>query len=353
MPLKDSPWSMMSRPWLSILLPTYNGAAHLPDALSSLRSQRLADVEILAVDDNSEDATVELLQRAQKELPLRLVQGPLRGNWVASANAALAEARGVYGCLLHQDDGYLPGRLDRLRTALDENADASLVVHWAEYRDERGVRLGLWRPPFSKHTQRIAPSCMRERLIVQNFFAIPCPVFRLDDARAVGGLDECLWYTADWDFWLKLVNRGPSICIPEVLAFFRVHAQSQTMQRSRDAGAFRAQLETVLQRHLSQMERDTPIPQSVAAAATAAIEINIALASLAHNAPVDVASLRRALVRLDLDAVWRFVRDTRIVERVRARVLSAALQYSHAALTPKPATCRQPTNSDSLPRTHQ
>ena len=47
-----------------------------------------------------------------------------------------------------------------------------------------------------------------ERLLVQNFISMPAPLFSREAAIRVGGLDEDLWYTADWDFWLKLAAVG-------------------------------------------------------------------------------------------------------------------------------------------------
>ena len=73
---------------------------------------------------------------------------------------------------------------------------------------------------------------MVERLLVQNFIAIPAPLFRRDQALSVGGLDARLWYAADWDFWLKLAAMGPTVYSPRPLAGFRIHSQSQTITRA-------------------------------------------------------------------------------------------------------------------------
>ena len=54
-------------------------------------------------------------------------------------------------------------------------------------------------------------SLVLERLLVQNFIAVPSPVWRRDAWLACGGLDLDLWYTADWDIWLKLARHGPAV----------------------------------------------------------------------------------------------------------------------------------------------
>jgi glycosyltransferase involved in cell wall biosynthesis len=96
-------------PWLSIVLPAWNGERHLPAALESVLREGTRGYEVVAVDDGSTDSTPDLLRSFAARLPLRIVRSPTRGNWVAASNAALREARGRYACFLHQDDLWMPG----------------------------------------------------------------------------------------------------------------------------------------------------------------------------------------------------------------------------------------------------
>ena len=132
----------MSTPWLSVVMPTYNGDAFLAAALESIRAQQDGgDFEVIAVDDGSEDGTLATLEAYSSRLPLRIVSRPRTGNWVASSNHGLAVARGEYACLLHQDDLWMDGRLRALRATLDGAPDAALVVHPSWFVDTRGARL--------------------------------------------------------------------------------------------------------------------------------------------------------------------------------------------------------------------
>ena len=99
-------------PTISVVMPTYNGESHLRAALDSLESQKPSGVpfEVLVSDDGSSDATLHILKEATERLPLRVIDGPRKRNWVASTNALLREARGEYVTLLHQDDIYFPER---------------------------------------------------------------------------------------------------------------------------------------------------------------------------------------------------------------------------------------------------
>jgi Glycosyl transferase family 2 len=306
----------MSTPWLSVVMPTYNGGAFLAEALESIRAQQGGgEFEVIAVDDGSEDGTVAALQAYSSRLPLRIVCRPRGGNWVANTNHGLAIARGEYACLLHQDDLWMEGRLRSLRAALDAAPDVTLVVHPSWFLDARGARLGRWRCPLP--SGRVDPALVLERLIVQNFLAVPAPVFHRGLAVQAGRLDESLWYTADWDLWLKLSAGGTVLHHPEPLAAFRIHAASQTARRSARGEDLRLQLETVLRRHLPAAAQGDRRLESVA---RFSLELNLALAGALHHRPVPWGRLGADFLALGPSGWRRYLRDSRIAERVGARL---------------------------------
>jgi hypothetical protein len=306
----------MNAPWLSVVMPTYNGSAFLAAALESLCAQPAADeLEVIAVDDGSQDETLTILQTYSSRLPLRVVARPRTGNWVASTNWGLRVARGAYACLLHQDDLWLEGRLHALRAALDAVPDVDLVVHPSRFIDARGTCLGSWRCPLPPG--RVDPALMLERLIVQNFLAVPAPTFRRELALKVGGMDESLWYTADWDLWLKLCRGSTVLHRPEPLAAFRIHAESQTAQLSSRAGDLRLQLETVLRRHLGAAAEADP---RLASVAEFSVELNVALADSLHRRRAPWPRLAGGFLALGPAGWKRYLRDSRIAERVGARL---------------------------------
>ena len=75
----------------------------------------------------------------------------------------------------------------------------------------------------------ICEALLRQALLVQNSIAMPAPIFDRQTYRNVGGLDESLWYTPDWDLWLKLAAAGPARYDPYPRTAFRIHGHSLTM----------------------------------------------------------------------------------------------------------------------------
>jgi glycosyltransferase involved in cell wall biosynthesis len=307
----------MGNPWLSIVMPVWNGERYLAEALQSIRQQGGGGYEVIAVDDGSSDATPAILRSWEGLLPLRVIRRERGGNWVAATNAGLREAQGVYACFLHQDDLWLPGRLGAIER--EASSEPALILHPAVFVGPEGRRLGCWNCPLSPG--EVDPRSFAERLLVQNFVAIPTPAFLRTAALRDGGLDESLWYTADWDLWLRLATAGRIRYLRSAFAAFRVHSASQTVVRN-DLGERRRQLETVLERH------EGNAPGAVRRAARFSLEVNVALAALGGGARPPWRPFLAAFARLGLAGSLRYLRDSRISERVGARL---RLRLSEAA----------------------
>jgi glycosyltransferase involved in cell wall biosynthesis len=305
------------RPILSIVVPTYNGGQFIAAALESVREQQDDRIELVIVDDGSTDRTLDIVRGFAVALPIRLITPGRLGNWVAATNLGLREAIGDWACFLHQDDLWLPGRLKRLRREM-ESDQAALIIHNAIYIGPNGQGLGPWTCPFSQGN--VPPNQFIERLLVQNFIAIPSPVFRRNTVIHSGGLNEALWFSADWDLWLRLGALGPVRFIAETLSAFRIHPASQTAARKLQPNEWEQQLTTVLAHHLENWPVTGPLRTSVERVAMASIAVNSALSAASRGERVKPAAVLLQLLALGPLGFHRYLRDSRIVQRVRSRL---------------------------------
>ncbi len=303
---------------MSVVLPTYNGEAHLSAALESIAAQGDAELEAIAVDDGSTDGTLAILESFVGRLPLTVIRRGHAGNWVATTNLGLARARGKWICLLHQDDVWLSNRLRRLRQLADRHPEATLLLSATRFIDPAGRHLNRWRCPLPADVT-LDPERIVPRLLVQNFISVPAPLFRREAALAVGGMDEGLWYTPDWDFWLKLAAAGKTVYVATPLVSLRVHPQSQTIVRSADADDFRHQLDSVIDRHLPAWETRKRWLRPVA---ELSVEVDVALAGVFHGQKPPPLRLVLRFLRLGPVSWVRYLRYSRVVERVQARLRS-------------------------------
>jgi glycosyltransferase involved in cell wall biosynthesis len=215
------------RPKLSVVLLTFNGRPLVDETLSSLRRLR-GDCELLVVDSGSTDGTLERVRSLSLDAPLRIHAVERDVSWIAKTNVGIELAAAEHVALLHQDDLWLPGRLEAILGWIDEDPEAVLHFHPVDFIDDRSRVVGSWRPPRSCRTARPTPEAFGRALIVQNFLAVVACVFRKDAALACGGWNTALGYACDWDFWLRLTERGHVRYHSETLARYRVHGQSIT-----------------------------------------------------------------------------------------------------------------------------
>src|SRR5690349_19596597 len=116
------------QPWLSVLMPTYNGRLYLPFALNSIVAQEDDDIECIAVDDGSTDETLSILNSFEDKLSIKNLARERQGNWVGNTNYALSLARGEYVCFLHQDDLWLKDRLYLMKQLAEQFPKVVLLL---------------------------------------------------------------------------------------------------------------------------------------------------------------------------------------------------------------------------------
>jgi glycosyltransferase involved in cell wall biosynthesis len=317
----------MTKPWLSVLMPTYNGERYLRETFESLVAQDERGFECVVVDGGSTDSTPSIIEEFSQHLDIRLYVRPEFPNWVGKTNFAFSVARAKHVCMLHHDDRWCPGRARAVRAALARHPAVALVLHPSMLIDAQGRHVGYWRCPLEPEPAVYAATKLLELLIVQNFISVPSPTFRRDAALAVGGIDAALWYTGDWDFYIKLAETGSSIYLDEPLSAFRLHGASLTMKGSTNISAFREQLSTVLERHIhviSPEERRATVRR----AALVSNEINAALAAALHGSYGRLSSAVGALIALGPSGWSRYFRSSRIVERVLSRLRARGILFA-------------------------
>lgn len=310
----------MINPWLSVLIPTYNGETYLPYTLDSILKQRDSSIECIIVDDGSTDATLSIIEAYKAKLPIKLFRMERKGNWVANTNHALSVATGEFACFLHQDDIWLDHRLSVMKKVINQSPGAGIYIHASNFIDHMGRYLGVWRCPLRPVPERIAPTAMIGKLLIQNFIPILAPIFRRDLALDVGGMEETLWYTADWDFWLKISSCSETIYCPVPLSGYRVQSTSQTFVRSSYTEDFKDQLEKAFQNNLSRWDVSDATKNKVSKIAYFSIEVNTALAGIYHGEEINLTSLLFSFILLGPMGWYRYLQNSRIWERASARV---------------------------------
>ncbi len=305
----------MIKPWLSVIMPIYNGERYLLSALDSIVNQQDKNIECLIVDDGSKDNSIYIIEKYTKKIPIRFFHKHNK-NWVSNTNYALAISKGEYICFLHQDDIWFNNRLATLKKIIKSYPSTGMIIHSSAFISANGYKAGTWKCPLPAN-QLLKPEFLLERLIVQNFISIPCVTFKKDVLIHAGMMDESLWYTADWDFWLKIANHTDALYYPKPLAGFRIHQNSQTVQKSFDSLDFQKQMDIVLERHISKIRKTNKKLRRIA---VFSIMVNVGLANFIHKKEINLIAIIYKFMQMGPAGWYIYLRDSRILERTSARL---------------------------------
>ena len=184
---------------VSVVIPTHQRLPMLQEAVASVRAQTLPSkqLELIVVDDGSDDGTWSWLQGQQDLQPLRHDhrRGPS-----AARNTGAAAARSELLAFLDSDDLFRPDKLARQLELLDVSADLGLC-----HSDEIWLRSGKELRQLPRHEKRggwIFEHCLPMCRISPSAAVIRRPVF-----EALGGFDESLEVAEDYELWLRLTCR--------------------------------------------------------------------------------------------------------------------------------------------------
>ncbi|MDP3704048.1 MAG: glycosyltransferase [Candidatus Omnitrophota bacterium] len=206
-------------PMISVVIPTYNRAGMLSEAIESVLAQGYTNWELIIVDDGSADQTAEVAANVQRQYPMvRYLRQDPQGQF-AALNTGTRLARGEYVALLDDDDHWLPDKLSVQLTHLQAHPEWAFVYSLMWVEDPTGL---------TTHTKpAVRGEDTFEALLSHNFVPMSALV-RRSCLEQIGGFDGTLARAGDYDLWLRLAARYPFGSTPEPLAIFRRHGHNKT-----------------------------------------------------------------------------------------------------------------------------
>ena len=205
---------------VDVLIPAYNAAATLRDAIESVRAQTLEDIRIVVVNDGSKDQTAAIAAEiAQQDRRIILVSTPNRGI-VEARNEALRNAMSEFIACLDADDIAFPNRLERELDYLNAHPECVAVGSHVDHVDEDGVLIASMTQPVDPAKADAAKAPALEPYIIQSTL-----LARRADVEAVGGYRH-VPNSEDSDLFWRLAERGALVNLTETLGKYRVHTAS-------------------------------------------------------------------------------------------------------------------------------
>ena len=216
---------MKTNPIVSVIIPTYNRAGMLKEAIDSVLAQDYSDFELIVVDDGSTDETPQILNCYGGKIK-RICQ---RNQGVSAArNRGIAAASGGVMAFLDSDDLWLPGKLTIQTEFLRSTPDA-LICQTEEIWIRNSVRVN----PRKRH--RKYSGMIFERSLALCLVSPSAVMVRRGLFEKFGLFDESLPACEDYDMWLRVSCRCPVHLINKPLIFYRGgHADQLSRQPALD-----------------------------------------------------------------------------------------------------------------------
>ncbi len=213
---------MSHTPIISVLLPIYNAADTLDQAIRSLVRQTFDDFEVIAVDDGSDDESPSILRRwAKRNRRIKPVFHE-RVGLIGVLNAGLERAGGELVARMDADDVSHPKRFERQVALMRAHPELSVAGCLVRSFPKHSVREGF-RIYEAWLNSLIAHEDMVREIYIESPLAHPSTMMRRTELIELGGYEDHGW-PEDYDLWLRYHLAGGRFAkVPEALYFWREH----------------------------------------------------------------------------------------------------------------------------------
>ncbi len=234
-----SPVSKM--PLVSVIIASYNHAAFVSTAVTSVLEQYPGDIEVIVVDDGSNDGTPDVVAGI-KDPRVQLIR--LNQNRrVHPRNMGLQLARGRYVAFQNSDDEWASGKLLSQIEVLESNRKIVACFTGVEIIDEKGKQSkGTWANGLFSTENRTNVAWLRYFFDSGNCLCLPSAVIRLDEIRMVGGFRGSLIQLSDLDLWVRLAAIGDFHVIDKGVTRVRI-IPGNNVSRHSPSGQRRSRME--------------------------------------------------------------------------------------------------------------
>jgi hypothetical protein len=211
-------------PRVSVIMPVYNGARFVGEAIDSILNQTLKDFELLVVDDASTDDTpIILSQYAAKDSRVLVDRLAANSGAIGARNYAIAKAKSDVIANMDADDVSLPDRLSKQFEYLSRHLEVGAVGSSVRLIDENGVSGAVKSYPSS-------PTLTSWSLLFFNSLAHPTVMMRREALQAVGGYEEASrgTWVEDYSLFTRMSRQFGLANIAEVLLHYRQTSTNTT-----------------------------------------------------------------------------------------------------------------------------
>jgi glycosyltransferase involved in cell wall biosynthesis len=210
--------ALSGQPRVSIITPSFNQGQFLEESIRSVLEQDYPNIEYIIVDGGSADNSVEIIKKYQDRLAWWVSEKD-KGH-ADALNKGFSHATGEILAWLNSDDIYSPSAVSEAVSALKTNPAVGMVYGDAELIDDSGIHAGQFGSKQTNYRQMLRGSVHIPQATT---------FFRAELWRQVGPLDLSLFYSFDYDLWVRIAIVSQLLYVPKPWAKFRIHVAGKTI----------------------------------------------------------------------------------------------------------------------------
>lgn len=204
---------------VTVVIPTFNRAEMVKDAIKSVLCQKYTDFNIIIVDDGSTDNTKESVS-SFRDPRIRYIYQENKGV-SASRNTGIRAATSEYVSFLDSDDIYLESSLEKIINTLTQYPSVGWV-YGNRYVIGKDGKCRL--ESSSRVTSHVVEPIEQVRGLLAGIITLSTVTAKRTCLEEIGGFNEDLWYAEDYHFLIRMAKRYRSFCIQEPLIYYRLHS---------------------------------------------------------------------------------------------------------------------------------
>ena len=252
----------MKNPLVSILMPAYNHAKYIRQAIDSAVNQTYENIEIIISDNASTDGTTEII-KSYTDKRIRANFFSENHGIVVNGQYCLEQAQGEYlGCLF-TDDYWDVTKIEKQVAVFEKNKELGAVFTHAQIRNDDGGIEGLDNHPLKQvfiQPNRTQAQWLRHFFYFENCLCAPSALIITEDYKKIliNGISHGLRQLSDFSAWIQLVKQKPIHIIQEDLTYHRVRNDFGNMSASTRENAVRHinEMKMILQEFFDDMPED-------------------------------------------------------------------------------------------------
>tara|TARA_R110000787_G_scaffold73084_1_gene162790 strand:- start:549 stop:1445 length:897 start_codon:yes stop_codon:yes gene_type:complete len=218
---------------VTVVIPAYNAANYLGTAIDSALGQTYSNVEVVVVNDGSTDETAAVAAKYDDKR-VKLISKP-NGGMSSARNAGLALANGEFIAFLDADDYWMPNKIAKQVTLLQENTDIGFCSTLTRVETPSGLFVNSWECPVME-TSTLHTIFANNAAIAGSASSV---LARRQVQTKAGWFDEKLKGLEDTDMWMRYASHAEYLCIPEMLTVIlkRPDSVSRNLKNMRQSAA--------------------------------------------------------------------------------------------------------------------